>query len=45
MPHVYATGDITGAQKQIVVAASHGSIAAMTAFEDLMNTTREKTKE
>jgi len=35
MPGVYAAGDITGAPKQIVVAVSHGSIAAMTAFEDL----------
>jgi thioredoxin reductase (NADPH) len=35
MPHVYAAGDITGAPKQIVVAVAHGSIAAMTAFEDL----------
>jgi thioredoxin reductase (NADPH) len=35
MPNVYAAGDITGAPKQIVVAVSHGSIAAMSAFEDL----------
>jgi thioredoxin reductase (NADPH) len=35
MPMVYAAGDITGAPKQIVVAVSHGSIAAMSAFEDL----------
>ena len=35
LPNVYAAGDITGAPKQIVVAVSHGSIAAMTAFEDL----------
>jgi len=35
MPRVYAAGDITGAPKQIVVAVSHGSIAAMSAFEDL----------
>ncbi len=39
MPNVYAAGDITGAPKQIVVAVSHGSIAAMTAFEDLSSTT------
>jgi thioredoxin reductase (NADPH) len=39
MPNVYAAGDITGAPKQIVVAVSHGSIAAMTAFEDLTNRT------
>jgi thioredoxin reductase (NADPH) len=35
MPNVYAAGDITGASKQIVVAVAHGSIAAMSAFEDL----------
>ncbi len=35
VPGVYAAGDITGAPKQIVVAVAHGSIAAMTAFEDL----------
>ena len=35
MPLVYAAGDLTGAPKQIVVAVSHGSIAAMTAFDDL----------
>lgn len=35
LPNVYAAGDITGAPKQIVVAVSHGSIAAMSAFEDL----------
>lgn len=35
VPGIYAAGDITGAPKQIVVAVSHGSIAAMTAFEDL----------
>ncbi len=35
LPMVYAAGDITGAPKQIVVAVSHGSIAAMSAFEDL----------
>jgi thioredoxin reductase (NADPH) len=34
VPGVYAAGDITGAPKQIVVAVSHGSIAAMTAFGD-----------
>jgi thioredoxin reductase (NADPH) len=39
MPNVYAAGDITGAPKQIVVAVAHGSIAAMTAFEDLANRT------
>ncbi len=35
LPNVYAAGDITGAPKQIVVAVAHGSVAAMTAFEDL----------
>jgi thioredoxin reductase (NADPH) len=35
VPNVFAAGDITGAPKQIVVAVSHGSIAAMTAFEDI----------
>jgi thioredoxin reductase (NADPH) len=35
MPGVYAAGDITGAPKQIVVAVAHGSMAAMTAFEDI----------
>lgn len=39
MPNVYAAGDITGAPKQIVVAVAHGSIAAMTAFEDLTSRT------
>ncbi len=35
LPNVYAAGDITGASKQIVVAVSQGSVAAMSAFEDL----------
>lgn len=39
LPNVYAAGDITGAPKQIVVAVAHGSIAAMTAFEDLTSRT------
>ncbi len=39
LTNVYAAGDITGAPKQIVVAVSHGSIAAMTAFEDLTSRT------
>ncbi len=34
-PLVYAAGDVTGAPKQIVVAVAQGSVAAMTAFEDL----------
>lgn len=37
MPMVYAAGDITGGVKQIVVAVSQGSIAALTAFEDMAN--------
>ncbi|MGE5173685.1 MAG: FAD-dependent oxidoreductase [Betaproteobacteria bacterium] len=35
MPGVYAAGDITGAPKQIVVAVAQGSVAAMSAFEDI----------
>ncbi|MCX7794316.1 MAG: thioredoxin-disulfide reductase [Thermodesulfovibrionales bacterium] len=35
MPYVYAAGDITGGVKQIVVAVSQGSLAALSAFEDL----------
>jgi len=35
MPMVYAAGDITGGVKQIVVAVSEGSLAALTAFEDM----------
>jgi thioredoxin reductase (NADPH) len=48
MPGVYAAGDITGAPKQIVVAVAHGSMAAMTAFEDTTSsvwTKQEKAKE
>ncbi len=48
MPGVYAAGDITGAPKQIVVAVAHGSMAAMTAFEDIASpvwTKKEKEKE
>jgi thioredoxin reductase (NADPH) len=48
MPGVYAAGDITGAPKQIVVAVAHGSMAAMTAFEDITShvwTKMEKAKE
>lgn len=36
-PMVYAAGDITGGVKQIVVAVSQGSVAALTAFEDISN--------
>jgi thioredoxin reductase (NADPH) len=35
VPLVYAAGDITGGMKQIVVAVAQGSLAAMTAFEDI----------
>lgn len=35
VPLVYAAGDITGGVKQIVVAVSEGSQAALTAFEDI----------
>ncbi len=48
MPGVYAAGDITGAPKQIVVAVAHGSVAAMSAFEDIaspVGTRQEKSKE
>jgi thioredoxin reductase (NADPH) len=37
MPMVYAAGDITGGIKQIVVAVSQGSVAALTVFEDVAN--------
>ncbi len=37
MPGVYAVGDVTGGIKQIVTAVSQGSVAAITAFEDLMS--------
>lgn len=36
-PGIYAAGDVTGGVKQIVVAVSQGSIAALTAFEDISN--------
>lgn len=35
MPLVYAAGDVTGAEKQITVAVSQGTIAALSAFQDL----------
>lgn len=35
LPGIYAAGDITGATKQISVAVGQGSIAAITAFEDI----------
>lgn len=37
MPMVYAAGDITGGVKQIAVAVGQGSIAALSAFEDIAN--------
>ncbi len=41
-PGVYAAGDITGAPKQIAVAVAHGSMAAMTAFEDVTSSFSKK---
>jgi len=35
IPHVYAAGDIIGGVQQIVTAIGEGSIAAMSAFEDI----------
>jgi thioredoxin reductase (NADPH) len=35
VPMVYSAGDITGGVKQIVVAVSEGSQAALSAFEDI----------
>ncbi len=35
IPLIYAAGDITGGSKQIVVAVAQGSVAAMSAFEDI----------
>ena len=34
-PRVYAAGDLTGGSMQIVTAVSEGSLAALSAFEDL----------
>ena len=34
---VYAAGDVTGGIKQITVAVGQGSVAAITAFEDITN--------
>ncbi len=45
LPFVYAAGDITGALKQIVVAVAQGSMAAMTAFEDIQGTKKREKKE
>src|SRR5574341_1460339 len=44
LPRVYAAGDITGGLKQIAVAVGQGSIAAMSAFEDISSMVKE-TKE
>jgi thioredoxin reductase (NADPH) len=35
IPRVYAAGDVTGGVKQIAVAVGQGSVAAVSAFEDL----------
>lgn len=35
VPMLYASGDLTGGVKQITVAVGQGSVAAITAFEDL----------
>jgi len=35
--NVYAVGDITGGVKQIIVACGEGAVAALAAFEDLIN--------
>lgn len=45
LPRVYAAGDITGAPKQIVVAVAQGSVAAMTAFEDIQAAFAKKREE
>ena len=37
IPGIYSAGDVEGGYKQIVTAAGHGSEAAMSIFEDLMN--------
>ena len=34
---IYAAGDVTGGIKQITVAVGQGSVAAISAFEDLTN--------
>jgi thioredoxin reductase (NADPH) len=41
-PHVYAAGDISGSPKQIVVAVAQGSMAAMTAFEELQGMAKKR---
>ncbi len=37
IPGIYTAGDVTGGFKQIVTAAGHGSEAALTIFEDIIN--------
>ena len=37
IPGIYSAGDVEGGYKQIVTAAGHGSAAALTVFEDLIN--------
>jgi thioredoxin reductase (NADPH) len=37
IPGIYSAGDVEGGYKQIVTAAGHGSEAALTVFEDLIN--------
>ncbi len=42
MPMVYAAGDVTGGLKQIAVAVGQGSMAAMSAFEDVSSASRKE---
>jgi thioredoxin reductase (NADPH) len=42
MPMVYAAGDVTGGLKQIAVAVGQGSMAAMSAFEDISSASRKE---
>ncbi len=44
VPGIYAAGDITGGLKQIVVAVGQGSMAAMSAFEDISGRAGEEKK-
>jgi thioredoxin reductase (NADPH) len=37
IPGIYTAGDVAGGYKQIVTAAGHGSEAALTVFEDIIN--------
>jgi len=41
---IYAAGDVTGGIKQITVAVGQGSVAAISAFEDLSNNPLRKQK-